>query len=170
MIIQIQIERSQGQASHGEHPEWNSLQFRSGVLNQVKHGRCSLVEVAADEVVGAQPSDAAAEPSINLDLKGIAEELEETFFRAEANDPDLLDNAWEAMVAPDGHGHPEDVGELLRCLEEAPDVRSAALMSALERARTELVRTPTHTLIDTPVQIPIADLIAMTRALMSRLR
>ena len=59
---------------------------------------------------------------------------------------------------------------LLRCLEEAPDVRSAALMSALERARTELVRTPTHTLIDTPVQIPIADLIAMTRALMSRLR
>ncbi|KZR92377.1 hypothetical protein MITS9509_01364 [Synechococcus sp. MIT S9509] len=163
LIIEECQEESTPREPLGDPPQTESVALNAGPGGEE-------VEVVADEVVGALPEPAAAEPSVNLDLKGIAEELEETFFRAEGNDPDLLDNAWETMVAPDGHGHPEDVGELLRCLEEAPDVRSAALMSALERARKELVRTPTHTLIDTPVQIPIADLIAMTRALMSRLR
>ena len=64
------------------------------------------------------------------------------------------------MAAPDGHGLPVDVGELLSCSEETPDLRSAALMNALQPARKELVPTPTHTLIDSPVQILIADLIA----------
>ena len=112
------------------------------------------VETAVvEEVVGALPQSATAETS----------PLEPQWRESEPS-------AWEAVVDPEMHGSPDDVHALVQRLEESPEARSAALMSSMERARQTLLDHSSSTAIDKPVELPIADLVVMSRALLSRLR
>ena len=117
--------------------------------NQVAPGAglgCGADEATAVKGSGAFPEPAVAFPS------------------------ELMDSAWDSLLATDGRGVPTDVAELTAALESSRELRSAALLSALERARQALVSTPSSAAIDQTVTLPVVDLIAMTRSLMSRLR
>ena len=74
------------------------------------------------------------------------------------------------LLAADEHDSPADMAELSRVLEASGELRSAVLLSALERCRQLLVSTPSDAPVDTPVQLLLVDVAAMARALMARLR
>jgi hypothetical protein len=82
----------------------------------------------------------------------------------------LEDSVWDSLLANDGRGVPTDVAEPTAALESSPALRSAVLLSTLERSRQTLVAIPSSTPIDQTVTLTIVDLIVMERSLMSRLR
>ena len=90
-----------------------------------------------------------------------------------ANAPPLREgetSAWEWLVHPDGGGQPVDLEELIRLLDESPEMRSAALLRSIERFRDALTQLPTSAPVETPVTICAGDLVPLLRAVLSRLR
>ena len=79
-------------------------------------------------------------------------------------------SAWELLVEPEGACQPQDLADLVRVLDESPELRSAALLRSLERARDVLERLPGHSPADTPVELYAGDVLSMLRSLLSRLR
>ena len=90
-----------------------------------------------------------------------------------ANAPPLREgesSAWEWMVHPDGGGHPVDLADLIKLLDESPEMRSAALLRGIERFRDALTRLPVSAPVETPVVVCAGDLVPLLRAVMARLR
>ncbi len=92
-----------------------------------------------------------------------------------ASDPHLrslqmaLDgSAWARLVGV--RQYPADLAELAELLEATPVVRSTALLFALERSRLALEGVISSAPPETPVEITAADLLVLTRAVMTRLR
>ena len=79
-------------------------------------------------------------------------------------------SAWEWLVHPDGGGQPIDLADLIKLLDESPEMRSASLLRALERFRDVLDRLPVSAPVETPVEVCAGDLVPLLRAVMSRLR
>ena len=77
---------------------------------------------------------------------------------------------WDLLTQPDGHGHPQDLADLLAVLAASPELRSAALLRGLERFRDQLDRLPGHTPLEQPVTVTACDLLVLVRALLGRLR
>ena len=80
------------------------------------------------------------------------------------------ESIWDLLTQPDGCGHPQDLSDLLTALAASPELRSAALLRALERFRDALDQLPGHTPLEQPVTIAAADLMVLVRALLGRLR
>ena len=90
-----------------------------------------------------------------------------------ANAPPLREgesSAWEWMVHPDGGGHPVDLADLIKLLDESPEMRSAALLRGIERFRDALTQLPVSASVETPVEVCAGDLVPLLRAVMARLR
>jgi len=77
---------------------------------------------------------------------------------------------WALLIQPEGHGEPQDLGDLLQVLASSGEFRSAALLRSMERLRDSLDQLPPHAPLDQPVMVAAADLLVLTRALLSRLR
>ena len=60
--------------------------------------------------------------------------------------------------------------ELLKELDESPDLRAAATLRSLSRIRTELERIPETAALGDPVELRLQDVMVLARQLMSRLR
>lgn len=90
-----------------------------------------------------------------------------------ANTPPLREgeaSAWEWLVHPEGGGQPEELSDLLRALDDSPELRSAALLRSIERFRDALAQLPVSAPVETPVQVCAGDVVSMLRAVLSRLR
>lgn len=91
------------------------------------------------------------------------------FSNPESLHPDQQ-SLWALLTQPEGHGEPQDLGDLLQMLASSGELRSAALLRSMERFRDQLDQLPPHAPLDQPVTVAAADLLVLARALMSRLR
>jgi hypothetical protein len=63
-----------------------------------------------------------------------------------------------------------DLNEYLAAMEESPELRSAALLQAMTRLRTELDRIPEHASLNDPVTLTVRDAVLIARRLLTPLR
>ena len=63
-----------------------------------------------------------------------------------------------------------DAREYIDRMEESPELRSAALLKAMSRLRTELDRIPENASLDDPVSLTVRDAVLIARRLLTPLR
>ena len=63
-----------------------------------------------------------------------------------------------------------DLNEYLAAMEESPELRSAALLQAMTRLRTELDRIPETASLNDPVTLTVRDAVLIARRLLTPLR
>jgi len=77
--------------------------------------------------------------------------------------------AWDA-VRCGSVGFMTDLNEYLAAMEESPELRSAALLQAMTRLRTELDRIPETASLNDPVTLTVRDAVLIARRLLTPLR